>query len=235
MNPEIIEQILQEVGLERRGATLYYALDPFDLVTFCFPVFPGDRTLRNLDQVADEQAALYEVVFGREPLPIFMEEYVNEIESILRYLQTHIAEAHDKARASGAFIKAVRKERASLTQSILCGRKKTVDPTDFNVVLAVVLGIYKLGIQRFEELYDRLSPPTDPDVQLLLWELDAEYQESEQTEWLVERISALVPRGKQESAEDDARAIDRLLFLNSRLERAVLENRLRNRHIFLYL
>jgi hypothetical protein len=234
---EIVRQVIEDMDLENRGATLYYALDPYDIVSYCFPVGPGERSARNLDEIADEQAAFYEVASTRVPAPVILEEYADEIDSILDFLKVHVGEAYDQSRTLAALIKQVRDKRSGLEQSIVDGLKKKEDPSpqDFNVVLAVVLGIYKLGSERFQDLFDRVSELLDPNVKQILSEVAAEYQENEDTEWLKNKIRKVVPRKKQGSAEDDARAIDRLFFLNNRLESAYLKKRLLNRHIFLYM
>jgi hypothetical protein len=235
MTLEIVKQVIEDIELEQRGATLYYALDPYDIVSYCFPIGTEERLVRDLDQLADEQAALYEVASARTPPPVILEEYADEIDSIFTFLETHVAKAYDKTRTLAALIKQVQDQRAGLTNKIRRGLKQKEDPKDFNVVLAVVLGMYKLGSERFQELFNRVSQPANPEVQQMLWELSEEYRESETTDWLKEKIRSVVRKEKQGSAEDDARAIDRLFFLNSRLEKAYLEKRLPNRHIFLYL
>ena len=235
MTLEIVKQVIEDLELEERGATLYYALDPYDIVSYCFPIGTEERLVRNLDQLADEQAALYEVASARTPPPVILEEYVDELDSIFDFLQTHVGEAYDKTRTLAALINQVRDQRVGLADEILRGLKRKEDFKDFNVVLAVVLGIYRLGSERFLELFNRVAQPATPEVKNVLWELSAEYRESETTDWLKKKIWAVVPKEKQGSAEDDARAIDRLFFLNSGLEKAHQDKRLPNRHIFLYL
>src|ERR1035437_3551229 len=235
MTLEIVKQVIADMELEQRGATLYYALDPYDNVSYCFPIVPGERMARNLDEIADEQAALYEVANTRIPAPVILEEYADEIDSILNFLEIHFGEAYDKSRALELLINEVRNERADFAKSILDRFKRKEDPNDFNIVLAVVLGMYRLGSERFQELFERVSKPVDPEVRQILGEVAAEYQENEGTDWLKKKIRSVVPRRKQGSAEDDARAIDRLFFLNSRLEEAYRQERLPNRHIFLYM
>src|SRR5579884_945805 len=111
---DVVEEIIQDIELEQRGAVLYYTIDPFDLVTFCFPVPPQEQTMRNLDDIADEQAALYEVVFARNPRPFILEEYADEIDSIFHYLRTHIQEAFSKTGTIEALIRKVQAQRTDL-------------------------------------------------------------------------------------------------------------------------
>jgi hypothetical protein len=234
MKIEVIEQIIQDLELEHRGATLYYALDPFDLVSFCFPVDPNDPTIRSLDDIADEQAALYEVALSREPAPLLLSEYVDEVDSIFSYYKHHTDEAFYRTSTIEKLISGVHANRTSLEYAVDRGLKDIEDPTHFNVVLAVVMGIYSLGIQRFQEVCQHITAPTESEVSKIVLDLNAQYQRTEQTEFFEHQMVSLVPH-KELSALTDARAIDRLMFINSGLEEAFLNKRLTNRHIILYL
>jgi len=234
IRPEIVRDVIRDLELEEGGAVFYFAIDPHDLLTFCFPVVPEEDPTRTIDDIADEQAALYELCYGRNPPPLVLAEYADELDSILSYAQRDVRTAFQKAELLEVLFKRLRSDKADLVAGIFKDIKSTQDPKDFNIVLAVVMGIYSLGIERFQDVYSRITTPVNQEVQHVLRELSMDYHESVFTESLYRSILSRVA-GRKSAARADARAIDRLLFLNAGLERAFTDDRIAARQIFLYL
>ena len=112
---------------------------------------------------------------------------------------------------------------------------------NFNVLLALVLGIFNIGVERFQRLETRLS-----DSLNRLPEKVRQPAESYRPSALVDKIvSELTRRIHQSmpaesrrrmvrSAEIDAQAVDWILFMNDTLQKLHQAGKLDRRYLFLY-
>jgi hypothetical protein len=62
---------------------------------FCLPVHPSRLRDIDIERVADEQAATYEVLYVREERPVLLPEYLKELRGLLYYFGGTVKEAVD--------------------------------------------------------------------------------------------------------------------------------------------
>lgn len=232
---QIINEVISDLKLQQSGVKLIYAVDPFEIVDFCFPIMPGESKTRDLSVIADDQAALYEVFFLQPP-PVLLTEYAEEMERIVSFLNYELGHAYTKAQLVGEMIR--QDDRRNKTMHDDATAK------DFNITLAVVMGIYKLGVERFIEVQNRLTSLTLGKLGPIVRHISQSYQESYLVDIIYDqtlnflgkkRLTKSVLQKKKQPARDDARVIDKLIFLNNELEKAFLSHQIDERCIFLYL
>src|SRR4051794_21485317 len=84
---EAFAQIIRDVQLLQQGCRIHYMVDSHEIIDYCFPIEPTGIVDRPADRIADDQAALYEVFYGREARPILIPDYEAEVLRHLNYLQ----------------------------------------------------------------------------------------------------------------------------------------------------
>jgi hypothetical protein len=236
ISPQSVNEIIHLLELREAGAELYYAVDPFDIIEFCFPVQPDSWREKNIELIADDQAALYEILIRRMPRPLLVNDYKPELQRNVRRLQILAKEAYSKTEMVNELIRLGPHELGAFDKSIQALEK------NFNVILAVAMGIYSLGLERLQNIYDErllfedsLSPP--------LLEAMTGYRPSPISTVIYEELARSIPDGEvetevlrlQRAARADATAIDRLFYLNNCSERLFIDGTFPRRQIFLYL
>jgi len=243
VSPEEVQEVINDLELQRNGAHVFYAVDPYDVIDFCFPVNPTDSRNPDMRTIADDQAALYELFYVRTPKPVLLEEYAQEIVRHLRYIQL-IVESEmardDKAMLQRLVESADLMQVAKFSGSVLLEKLQS----DFNIRLALAMGIYSLGAKRFKELSARLKSinrmaSEEPYLEvaslayretLLADEIFARLREEHKNE----EMTPLREEQRDRSARTDANAIDRLIFMNCVLEKAFLDRKIDHRCVLLY-
>src|SRR6516225_2229974 len=68
------------------NAKILFVVDPFEVIEFCFPIDPDRESNTNIEQLADDQAALFEVFYGRKLPTVLLPEYAEEITNHLDFV-----------------------------------------------------------------------------------------------------------------------------------------------------
>jgi len=236
ISPDSVEATIRWLKLREAGAQLFFAVDPFEIIEFCFPVQPDSWREKDIDLIADDQAALYEILIRRSTRPLLLAEYKLELQRNIRYLYILAKEAYSKTEMVNELIRLGPHEPGAFDKSIGALEK------NFNVILAVAMGIYSLGLERLQNIYDeRLS--FEDSLPPKLSEAMLDYRPSPVEKAIYEELARSIPDNEIETeklrldraAQTDARAIDRLFYLNLCSERLFKEKALPCRHIYLYL
>lgn len=243
--PDEVGKIIEDLKLIKAGAVIYFAIDPYEISEFCFPIDPEKYQDLDIDSVADSQAAFHEVFYNKKQKPILLPEYEKELDGILSYFTRHLNVAYTEAEMLDGIIKAggldklVGKERNAY---------ENIAEEHFNVLLAVARGVYSIGVNRFREIFhQRLITghiETDiPEDKRTLQKIFSQYNETD----LVNDIYLEIRRDMKQDLGTvdeiklkrtlfvDAGAIDRTIYLNEQFEQAYKEERLSRRYIVLYL
>ena len=247
LTSEKIQEVIDDVRLMEAGVELYYAVDPHEIFDFCFPIDPTSFKSVGIDAIADDQAALYEIFFLRQQKPILLKDYVNEIQGLISYFERLGDEMYDasdmveKLISEGALDELIDdavKEEGQLWGIGDTGRlpaeqaenqQKLIEllQDKFNIILAVAMGIYSFGVDRFRKVCADLLGDEGhggPYIRQLL-EMDFDQRI---VETIYKEIMEIFGRAATDAEEVrrrrtafvDACAIDRLLRANSALIKA---------------
>jgi hypothetical protein len=240
--------LLRDLDLQLGGARISYVVDPHELFDFCFPFDPRAERLAGIDEIADAQVALYDLFYAQSERPILPEEYIQETDVLRRTLLGVASAGFRKAELISRLM-----AESGLMQVVdgpgkilaVATEVQRIVESDFNLVLAVGMGIYSIGTERFVEVLDRRTQKgllSDQDS--IAREIDSRYKPTavfsaisthlEKT-LRAKGLTAIELAQRSRHARFDARIIDRLLWLNQGLEDAYNSGRLKNRRVFLYL
>ena len=153
LSADKIEEVIRDFELLDEGYKLHYAVDPHEMVDFCFPVIPENKSEHDINQIADDQIALNEIFFINQNPPLLLDAYFREVNGLMRYFANVFQEAYDHAKWINTLIEEGELDKPEFAES---ENLKTVEEK-FNVLLAVVYGIYSLGVKRFEEIYNKID------------------------------------------------------------------------------
>ncbi|MEN3326828.1 MAG: hypothetical protein V7638_1635 [Acidobacteriota bacterium] len=243
-----VDSIIDDLDAERRGIKTYYAVDTFELFDFCYPINPSSLHDVDIDQLADEQAAIYELIYVREERPVLLTEYQKELRGLLYYFGETAKQASDRTAILGDMIKA-----GGLEQIAADSRNEfeKIVKEDFGVILATTMGIYSVGAYRLRDiLNNRITDkplPDSPRDKEVIEEIFANITVSE----LSKIISDELDTAPESSSADllsvelsgsrrhknniiDADAIDRIIQINAALQDAYRRGGLSKEYRLLY-
>lgn len=241
ISPDQITEVIEDLRLTQEDhARIYFAVDPYELRDFCFPVDPtkqGEGV--NIKTVADDQAALFEV-FHRQRA-ILLPEYFNEMGRMLTYFEMTSDRLRDKSEMVDRLIEEGQLEISeddSDAQGVFLRE-------NFSVVLAIAMGIFSLGVTRLQRIYHHnlikghflnvVSPGERPVMKRIL----DSYKRTDHWEVILKQLRRPLwelekDQSDQSRADEiDASAIDRIIYLNNAFEKARKD--LDHRYLILYL
>jgi hypothetical protein len=235
---EAFAQIIRDVELLQQGCRIHYMVDSHEIIDYCFPIEPTGIIDRPADRIADDQAALYEVFYGREARPILIPDYEAEVLRHLNYLQVTSQDAFENLDLVRALL------GESAVQTILGLTKEEIlkrMETEFNVLLAAAMGIFSIGVDRFKELVStRILRVVDMPEDFVA-EAHASYRETPLARAILDDLLQTLDNQRpelQSSTPADQkrkrRAVDWLLHMNKAAE-ATYGKTLKGRPIFTYL
>lgn len=242
---EAFAQIIRDVQLLEQGCRIHYMVDSHEIIDYCFPIEPTGIVDRPADRIADDQAALYEVFYGREARPILIPDYEAEVLRHLNYLQVTSRAAYENLDLVRALLgESALETILGLTKEEILKRMET----EFNVLLAAAMGIFSIGVDRFKELVSaRILRVVDMREDFVA-EAHANYRETPLARSIRDDLlqtrdnqraepqssTAADQKRKKRAAETDARSVDWLLHMNKAAE-ATYGGALEGRPIFIYL
>jgi hypothetical protein len=237
-------QIIRDVELLKNGCRLHYMVDSHEIIDYCFPIEPSGYSDRTPDQIADDQAALYEVFYNRNLRPILIPDYEAEVRRHLAYLDITAQRAYDgldlvRVLLGDSSVETIK----GLTKNEILERMET----EFNVLLAAAMGIYSIGVERFKELVSTRIQRIDDMSEPFVKEAHASYRATglvrairddlvrplDQKLESQSLVSAEMKR-RTRAAETDASAVDWLIHLNKTAE-TQYGTQLKDRPVFVYL
>jgi len=232
LTSEQVEEQIQDLERLDSGATLLYAVDPHEVFDFCLPVFGSDAGRKDIKRIADDQIALYEVFFKFQPPPILLREYGPEMDQMLWHVRTGASKGFNRLEAVQNML-----ERPTDDESLEAYVLK-----NFNVLLAAVMDVYSTGAERLQRIASRLSQPLPADAANVLTDALSGYRVSGKAEQIFERLlkgmkfrDAFEEQKIRNSAVLDAKAIDKLAYVNECLIQAHREKRITKPVFCLYL
>jgi hypothetical protein len=252
LHPAKIQELIDDLHLRQTGTRLHYAIDTSEVFDFCFPINPTELRSHDINAIAEDQASLYEVFYVRPDRPVLLLDYAFELQRIHEFLKRTINHEFSKA----AMVKELILEGGlgGLTSGFSDGENhvyneelENIVRDDFNVILAIVMGIFSLGVDRFTDVMHRMnSTPLEninPVVKTILDGYEEPTEESPLIKLILRELSTRHKEAAAETTESgrkynpdltDAFAINRLLYLNTALEQAFKEGKLPERHLFIY-
>jgi hypothetical protein len=244
-----IEELIFDLRLRKKGARLHFAVDPSEVYDFCFPINPTALRGYDISTIADHQASLYEVFYVRQDPPLLLSDYAFELQRILAFVQRVVNRDFTKAEMVNDLIRAgglgdMPSDFTDREQPVrLSTEVESILKNDFDVILAVVMGILSLGVDRFSDVMRRLKEVSLEKLHPAIKAVAEAYEGPVMVDII---IRGLAGRREEQSDRDDTKerrrnadltdayAIDRLLYLNSALEKAYLEGKLEERHVIIY-
>lgn len=247
LSPLQIQQLINDLRLvDDEDAKVFFAVDPFELMSFCFPIHLSDDSSVDIKSLADDQAALYEIFYRQNAW--LLSEYDQEMARSLYFYETMTSDRfRDKAEMVDRIIKEGEKIWGTFPKGDIDQNTEFLKK-NFSVILAIAMGTFSVGITRLKDVYDsrlikgdftrRVEREDLPEVRRIL----NGYQRTEY--WDVIKKHLAQPfwddddQKKQQqlrSVEVDASAIDRIIYLNSSFEEARLKGDLSTRYLFNYL
>src|SRR6267142_2194679 len=247
LSSRAIAEVISDVEHRRDGADIFFVIDPFDLIEFCFPIDPASQRQPDIGAISDDQTALFEIFLRRKQAPLLIREYEGEVSVHSSYLEGEAEEAYDKTEILTHFLRHLNIQGAAIESD-----EKLIKllQREFSVILAVLMGIYSFGVRRFRTIVgSRLWRETNL-AHSPLGRVDSKVIEafsattvtplySELKEFLFslipeQELKSTLARRRQ-AAENDAHVVDRLLQVNIFLEKAFQAGELTRRKLFLYL
>jgi hypothetical protein len=242
LSPEKVREAWADAELRRSKTVFHFIPDVHDLAYFCFPINPANASSVNINEVADDQLALFEVFIRHDPKPILVQEYEHELQRNYRSLE----QASEFAYSRTEMLRELLQHVESIPADRHPAEAVNSLERDFNVVVAVVTGIYSLGLQRWREVVSGrllLESQFAGSVEPQILKAFREYRPTALVEEIKGMLIAKVPKHpaleirrylRERAAENDARAVDKVLHLNRYLEAAYQTGKLPQRHVFLY-
>lgn len=241
-----VDDVLQDLEFAD-SCEFHYVVDPFDLLTFCFPLYQAWKEKVSRVVMVDREIALYEVFYNHPNPPIFLDEYKYELTSTVRTidmaLKTWVQRANDLT-----FEK--------LAPSAAAGVANQVNlEHDFSVILAAAMGLFQASIHRLRDVFSsRLTRDDDQSAagdRLVLRRLFATHRGTAMIPELADAFyrrlvegSSYGNRGKvrpfwrehiRRSCFVDTYAADRLFSINEAAENEFQQGNLERRHIIFFL
>ena len=247
LSTKSVDNLIEDLQLRIDDAKIYFAVDPYEIFEFCFPVDPKKLRSVNIDQVADDQAALYEVFFVYKNKPVLLKEYAYELNTLLNYVYSRAETIYSKSELIDTIIREakLREIPSEWDESWVELPEKIKE--EFNVILAVALGIDSLGAERLRDIVGRrlLIEHLDVDKPEITGILES-YSETSLSQIIYKKLSddiaakgdiiTSVEKAKMlRTAQVDARVVDRLIYMNNALDKLHHDGRLSPRIILLYL
>jgi hypothetical protein len=243
-----IEELIDDLRLRQGGARLHFAVDPSEVYDFCFPINPTELRGYDISTIADHQASLYEVFYVRQDPPILLSDYAFELQRILNFVQRVVQRDFTKAEMINDLIRSgglgdMPSGVIDKNQLVLSDEIESILKNDFDIILAVVMGILSMGVDRFSDVMRRLKEVSLETLHPTIKTIAEGYEGPQMVDAI---IRGLAGRQKEQSNSGntkdrrqnadltDAYAIDRLFYLNTALEKAYLEGKLEERHIIIY-
>lgn len=212
-----IDNVIDDLKLEQAGCAIHYCVDAAEIVQFCFPLNPFLPSDIDLNEVASDQAALYELFYKRQDRPILLPHYVPEL---VRHFNFVHSNTEQNLETIGMIERLI--EGAPLEEDF----EQSIDNIErnFEVKLAVWMGIGSIGARRLEDiLSNRLRKITEVQASFLQEFLgsykpkivDSIYRRQEAS--IRERLAGNTKKLDQRltALRIDAAAIDWLLQLNN--------------------
>jgi len=222
------------------NAKILFVVDPFEVIEFCFPIDPDRESNTNIEQLADDQAALFEVFYGRKLPTVLLPEYAEEITNHLDFVTRRSEEVYSKLELLESL---TRKAELDSPESHK-GNSELIKyfQSNFGVLLAVRMGIDSLGAERLRDVSMKLRMINEVEPQELMIDAIRTYRRSPLADYIYEYLMSdskaadrLTVARRQGAALRDSRAIDFLLHLNKALERRSVNGDVGERRVFLYL
>ena len=230
-----VDEVVLDQELERAKAELYYAIDPYDLVTFCFPLDSSSTAIPDPDRLADDQISLNAVFYGRSLRPILLPSYQEDLTNQIDFMTKYSGQVADQQQILADIIERIGLDQLvdSRTESLLA------DIEDyFNRLFAADIALRAIGAARLIDIaqsrlnsLDALTVDVPITARLIRsyrptslvhhikaalvdYVFEQKFGDSDQivTEYFRRRTEA--------AAIDDARAVDLLLYLNRELAKA---------------
>lgn len=252
LTPHQVDHLISDVELLRQGARIHYCIDSHEIFDFCFPVNPDpSRRLLSGDvnQVADDQAALYELFYVLDQKPLLVPEYSEEAVGLLKYLESFVQRAYSQNEIVRALIQNAPHDQRVLESPESSDGVLEVVKASFTLVLAVNLGLLTIGVQRFSDIINRHVSLDLPKFSWrqkktslpgfhrsrVAWQLFEDLGRQRASREDYARLSSFDRQRRERADLVDATVVDRLLFTNQKLEELYEEGRLTHRHLMLYV
>lgn len=247
--------VASDLKLEESGTRFHFIPDPFDIISYCFPIDPGPshRYDINIHTIADLQVAWSDVFYLHDYKPVLLDEYVYELQSIV----TAIHRSYHRGHKNLELLDALRKS----LDSVLLGPIEEIYAKDiitsivadkYHIILALAFGIYKNEFKRLRDIFDnRLNrsvsdmeseyKPDSDIIENIFASAKGSYEIASEIETnLISKIDDLSiskseRSSKKRTINTDAVAVSRILDINKSLQYAHENGSLKNRHIYLYL
>lgn len=244
--PEI-DEVIRDLQIEQRKEgeaaryRIYYCVDASEIVTFCFPLNPFNPGEPNLSTIAADQAALHELFYKRPRLPVLIPDYAEELARHFNFVRssTEGENQREEREMVGRLIEGAPLDPLGTGGAPDANYLLEQIEQNFDVKLAVWMGITSIGAKRFYEvLTQRLHKITDigepfvegfvrgfqPKLSDDIFQVQKHFLERQtEIKKLPQRLLA---------AKTDARAIDWLLQLNQAAQAGAANG---PRPLFLYL
>ncbi len=243
-----IDQTIKDVRLAETGVEFHYVVDTFEISNFCFPANAHiyQATIPSLDQIADDQIALFEIFYGHKNKPILLHEYVYELQSLIMGIERSIRMGSgildDLIR--GARLEDLFFDREHTSKEVVMDR---IVASHFSLILALAMGLHLDGVARLSDLYKKrliteaFGGGEDREV---IQEAFYKNRGSGLAHDIHDSLSSEIDRSnhkpvfkekRKQTAWSDAYAVDRLISINKFMANCLAENRVSRRHLFLYL
>lgn len=223
LSEQEVNHIVRDVQDQARGVRTFYTVDSHEVIDFCFPIHLDDLKPPDANQIADDQAALYEIFYARTPQPILIPDYEKELRRHLTYLTMRARDVYDLIEEIDALIgdEAI-DDITSLSRDQILEKMEV----QFNNLLAVVMGIHSTGIERFRSVIENRLQRIDGIEDPYIREAVNAYHTSPLAEEIYNELTRDLDSGnwsepemyrKIRAAEIDARAVDWLIHINAHL------------------
>jgi hypothetical protein len=240
-------EVIRDLHCFLREYKVIVAVDAHEIFDYCFPINPTDEQGEiNSEELAESQAALNQLFkpSPNKPPVILLPEYRDELRGLMDNIERQSGPVYDSAEMIGKLIRAGNLEEITEEEG---AELESVVSNSFQFLLTVLMGIHSLGVTRMKEAYDKgLTPileaiePEDRDYFSGIWD---KYVRTELYDVIFQALEAdsaassnLTARASSEHANRyDASAIDRLIYLNSEVERASDKKFLKHKYLFLYV
>lgn len=232
--------MMQDLAYIRRGYQIIMVIDPHELIDYCFPINPTQRARHpNLEEVGESQAGLsYLFQFqGERPFVVLIPDYLEELKEVIEGMKKHSPRMYDTVETIEEIIRFGDLEKIPQQKQIEMG---AIVENSFQFLLSVMLGIHSIGVNRIKDVLDHVLLKSVADAVHIddrahiqhIWDQYRPRNYDTILRLLDPENRSVDPRMRKKN-ERDAKAIDRLIYMNEAVARDV--DLLKQGYVFLYV
>jgi hypothetical protein len=151
---EEVDQLIFDLELLDMGYKFIPIVDTHEIYDFCFPIKSDEKINLDIDQISEDQIALFNIFYLNVNKPLLLTEYYTEVNAIFNYLKFSTEKLLTQERTLDEFFELANIESLLESQHQIDNRIGDLVESYIANFIAFILGVHSLGIKRFKDVYE---------------------------------------------------------------------------------